>query len=262
MSYDPASIASLVVFSVGSFIAAIAVTGAWAVQSYFMRCKASKWLDYASHNGLTLAAIFKSNHVTKFVPCKVHANGYLETLSRDKKDPKHYIPILRTAFTRSVSEVSSVLSDMPDNEKDDLKQEAAAQVKEAAEIATMEKEILPPSYLEGSNCPIYFVYDGVAVAVTAEALLALGIPSRDFKLKMPGGKAYIDFNLPLNPQLPKKYLTKLYDQSTVDGYGQDRWQAGWLARGKSMDNNVKMLFLAGFGLCIVGCALMVAAFFL
>src|SRR5512133_2043217 len=90
----------LAIFAVASFVGLIVVTGSWTVQSFVLRCKASKWIDKASRGNLTLAFIFKSNHVTKITPCKVHPNGYLETLSADKKDPKHWIPILRTTFTR------------------------------------------------------------------------------------------------------------------------------------------------------------------
>jgi hypothetical protein len=258
---DPTGALTLAIFAVCSFTAALCVTGAWVIQSFFLRCKISKVLDYASRNGLTVAAIFKSNHVTKLTPCKVHANGYLETLSKTRNDPKHFIPILRTTFSRPTTDPQQITDT-------EVRKEEEYNVQEAQAIAQMEKDILPPSYLEGSSCPIYFVYDGLAVAVTAEALLGLGVPYKQFSYNARDkAGAFIkelklNIALPLNPQLPKKYLTKLYDQSTVDGYGQDRWQAGWLARGKSMDGNIKLMFMCGFGLIICGAAMLVAAFFL
>jgi hypothetical protein len=248
----------LAIFAVASFVALIVISGAWTIQSFVLRCKASKLIDNASRATLTLAFIFKSNHVTKIMPCKVHANGYLETLSTSKKDPKHYIPILRTTFTRPTIEVGKNDAEMEQEEKDCIK--------EATEIATLEKEILTPTAIEGTNCRAYLVYDGVACAVTAEALVGLGVESQELRYNLnPNNKskAFLNICLNVNPQLVKKHLTKLYDQSTVDGFGQDKWQEGWAERGKTMgEGSVKMLFLAGFGLCIVGCALMVAAFFL
>lgn len=237
---------TLVVFAITSFIAAIVVTGAWIIQSLFLRCKASKILDGASRGSLTLALMFKSNHVTKLIPCRVHANGYLETLSKNKKDPKHYIPILRTTFT------SSLVDAQVENDNS---------VKEADEIGQVEKQVLTPTAVEGTNCRAYMVYDGVACAVTPEALVALGVDSQRVKMAVGHGEntLLLSVGLNINPQLVKKYLTKLYDQSTVDGYGQDMWQAGFNTAKRTGDGSAKLAMLLGIGLCIVGAAMLVAA---
>lgn len=248
---------SLAVFAVCSFVWGIVVTGAWGIQSFLLRSKAGKLIDKAHRGNLTLAFIFKSNHVTKITPCRVHPNGYLETLSTGKKDPKHYIPILRTTFTRPTLDVGA------GSEMKELRAEEDLNVKEASDIATVEKQILTPTAIEGTNCRAYLVYDGVACAVTPEALLGLGVESENLKYNVGlSNQVFLDICLNLNPQLIKKHLTKLYDQSTVDGYGQDKWQEGWAERGKAMDGNVKLLMFAGLGLCIVGAALLVASQFI
>lgn len=249
---------SLAIFAVGSFVWGIVVTGAWGIQSFLLRSKAGKMIDKAHRANLTLAFVFKSNHVTKIVPCKVHPNGYLETLSAGKKEPKHYIPILRTTFSRPTIDIGN---DSKNTELSEVKTEEDQHVKEAKDIAALETQILSPTAIEGTNCRAYLVYDGVACAVTPEALLGLGIEEQSFNMGI-SDNVFLDICLNVNPQLVKKYLTKLYDQSTVDGYGQDRYQEGWNERGRNMDGNMKILLFAGLGLCIVGAAMLVAAMFM
>lgn len=246
---------ALVWFAIISFAAAIVVSGAWAVQSFFLRCKASKLIDAASRSNFTLGLFFKSNHVTKIVPCKVHANGYLETMSKSKKEPKHFVPILRTCFTKKEVELDS--SDPA------YEAEKNASVKESQEIAQVESQILTPTAVEGTNCRAYLIYSGVACAVTPEALVALGVTAQNFTAMVgdENAKLSLDVGLNVNPQLVKKYLTKLYDQSTVDGYGQDRYQEGWAERSKNGQDNAKLAILLGIGLCIVGAAMLCIAAF-
>lgn len=283
--FDTPGFFIFVIFAVACFISSLALGGGWIIQSYWMRSKAGKILDYANKNHLVLLIYFTSASISRIVPCKTH-NGYLETLSRSKNAQKNYIPLLRSTYNpASESEVPNT------NDDKEIIEFAKEREKLGEDLGKVEDQILKPSILEGTKCPVYFAYEGAAVAVSAEALLGLGLTCSDGKVKykIPKklkvekgqivpvnpddkievkdetkslGKRVIEWVYPVTPNLVKRYLTKLVDQATFNGAIKDAFIEGYNSKNIESGGYLKYVYLTGIALIIVGAVLCLFAAFL
>jgi hypothetical protein len=245
----------LMIMGVVSTIAFFAVLVVWGIIN-FLTPKPAKTITRASWFHNTIAFIFQSNHVTRIVRCKVH-QGYLETIEKKV----HRIPILRPSYQAPIeAHTEDYLTE--EGKKELLAKEKVLQ-QSNRDILEVEKQILTPTTLEGTRTPAFFVYDGVAVAVTPEAILGLSYRDKAFNggvFDSTGKTVYpIKVLLGLDPPATKRYISALMDQTSEDAGFEDGRALGQ-REGKN-EKIGKLFIYGGIGLAILGfAALALSAF--
>lgn len=220
------------------------VLGAWGVY-HFMTPKVSKEIRGAHRKHNTLALIFRDNHVADIVRATVAPMGYLQTV---EKVPKR-IPILRPAHiplttpqAEADQEDLEAKVEKPKAKAEVLTPEQAEEAHSASDIQKrLEKfetlteqiggeEVLKPSILGSTFCPMYIVYSGVALAVTPEFLMGLSHEEQVTSgvIRVKGKDLKAQCLLPVIPTKIKEFLPLLIDQTTIDGIAEDSKQEGRL----------------------------------
>jgi hypothetical protein len=249
-----------------------AIIVVWALMNY-LTPKVSKTITRASIFRTSLAEIFQPNHVIRLVQCRLMPEGYLVTREKGRGKRPQYIPIARPVY-----EYTPTGEDM--NEK--LKKEVE---KQNTQLRNIERESVRVSAFEGCRVPVFLVYSGVALAVNVETLVGLDSENdyrkvwagafgdnweeevKKFTLPqtmMNGGTStsvlqqakdiLVRVLLPINPEGIKRHLSKLVDQTTIDGIHADGWQEGY-EEGKAQKNEKMFLYmilaLLGAGIAIM-----------
>lgn len=247
----------------------------WCLYHFILTPKAAHTLTAASMKKQTLLQVFKDNGTCELKRCKIHSEGYIETVEKTPEfyflPRKAYAPKLQLTVPAPLtdSELAN-LSDIDKAEFKNLYAEEELAYEEMKGLESVEHDMTKVTMFQGCKVPIFVGYAGRAIAVNPGTVLGLTFDKSEvdtnvltkLSFSKKGLVSKLEIHaaqvlLPVVPENVQRFFNKMWNPEQSKAKDRNREEYGY-KKAKSMKSEKWPLILGGIGM-VTGCVIAIVS---